>query len=98
MLPNEFTKNRKIFLLAIAKDTALRRELLSSLELAKFSLRSDIESLEKSRNCEKEAHCETKNRLMLQEHECATLRVDRRRYVRNKNTTKISQSPRADPT
>ncbi len=51
------------------------------MELAKFSLRSDIESLEKSINCEKEAHCETKNRLMLQEHECATLRVDRRRYV-----------------
>ena len=66
---------------AIAKDTALRKELLSSLELAKSSLRSDIENLEKSLNCEKEAHCETKNRLMLQEHECATLRVDRRRYV-----------------
>ena len=59
----------------------MRKELLSSLELAKSSLRSDIENLEKSLNCEKEAHCETKNRLMLQEHECATLRVDRRRYV-----------------
>jgi len=63
---------------AIAKDTALRKELLSSLELAKSSLKGDIENLEKSRKSEKEAHSETKNRLMLQEHECATLRVDRR--------------------
>ena len=68
-------------MLAIAKDTALRKELLSSLELAKSSLRRDIENLEKNLNSEKEAHCETKNRLILQEHECATLRVDRRRYV-----------------
>ena len=73
--------NDQLFLiyLAIAKDTALRKELLSSLELAKSSLKGDIENLEKSRKSEKEAHSETKNRLMLQEHECATLRVDRRR-------------------
>ncbi len=62
----------------IAKDTALRKELLSSLELAKSSLTGDIDSLEKKLHAEKENHCETKNRLLLLEHECSALRVDRR--------------------
>jgi chromosome segregation ATPase len=62
----------------IAKDTALRRELLASLELAKSSLYTEIGNLERSLQAEKESHSETKNRLLLQEHECSTLRVDRR--------------------
>ena len=62
----------------IAIDTALRKELLSSLELAKSSLKTEIQNLEKGLKSEKESHCETKNRLMLLEHECSTLRVDRR--------------------
>lgn len=62
----------------IAKDTALRQELLSSLELAKSSLYTELANLERNLQVEKEAHSETKNRLILQEHECSALRVDRR--------------------
>ena len=62
----------------IIKDTNLRKELLSSLELAKSSLHTEIRNLEKSLKTEKDAHVETKNRLILQEHECAKIRVDRR--------------------
>ena len=62
----------------ILKDTNLRKELLSSLELAKSSLHTEIRNLEKGLQEEKIGHCETKNRLILQEHECANLRVDRR--------------------
>ena len=56
----------------------MRKELLSSLELAKSSLHTEIRNLEKGLKEEKRGHCETKNRLILQEHECANLRVDRR--------------------
>lgn len=62
----------------IAKDTCLRKELLASLDLAKSSLKSELENLEIRLQQEKEAHCDTKNKLMLQEHESSALRVDRR--------------------
>ena len=73
----------------IIKDTNLRKELLSSLELAKSSLHTEIRNLEKSLQQEKQQHGETKNRLILQEHECANLRVDRR-SLRTGNYIKLA--------
>ena len=62
----------------IAKDTALRQELLSSIEMAKKSLLSEVQALEQRLHKEKEGHAATKNKMVLLEHECSELRVDRR--------------------
>ncbi len=50
----------------IAKDTALRKELLKSLELAKSSLNCEIGNLERSLMSEKESHNETRTKLVVQ--------------------------------
>ena len=62
----------------IAKDTALRQDLLSSIDMAKTSLLSEVHTLEQRLHKEKEEHASTKNKLIVLEHEMTELRVDRR--------------------
>ena len=62
----------------IAKDTALRQDLLSSIDMAKTSLLSEAHALEQRLHKEKEEHASTKNKLIVLEHEMTEMRVDRR--------------------
>ena len=61
----------------IATDTRIRKELIQKLDMMSRTISGEMNKLEKSLEREKANHAKTKELLLLQDHKCSELRMER---------------------